>query len=144
MTPLVSRGSANAGGRLGGLYALEQLAQDHRAHRQRVVEVLCGYLRMPYVPPEEACFQEDLSLSDYEEAALPPMPSSVGAEQQIRETAQRILVKHLCPVAEVGDFDRRHGDQCRFGEAGASAAERLAAEPPPRTIRNLAVVGPAS
>ncbi|MEU6741925.1 hypothetical protein [Streptosporangium sandarakinum] len=40
--------------RLGGLYALERLAQDSPGHRQIIVNVICAYLRMPYTPPEPA------------------------------------------------------------------------------------------
>ena len=41
-------GSDKAPVRLGGLYALERLAQDNPAHRQTIVNVICAYLRMPF------------------------------------------------------------------------------------------------
>ncbi|MEV4250934.1 hypothetical protein AB0J63_47045 [Streptosporangium canum] len=41
-------GHAGAAVRLGGLYALERLAQDNPGHRQTIVNVICAYLRMPY------------------------------------------------------------------------------------------------
>jgi hypothetical protein len=44
-------GSDKAPVRLGGLYALERLAQDNSAHRQTIVNVICAYLRMPFSPP---------------------------------------------------------------------------------------------
>lgn len=44
-------GSDKAPVRLGGLYALERLAQDNAAQRQTIVNVLCAYLRMPYTLP---------------------------------------------------------------------------------------------
>ncbi|MGV9774920.1 hypothetical protein ACWDS7_23200, partial [Streptosporangium sp. NPDC003464] len=47
-------GSDKAAVRLGGLYALERLAQDNPGHRQTIVNVICAYLRMPYAPPEPA------------------------------------------------------------------------------------------
>ena len=43
-------GSDKAPVRLGGLYALERLAQDNREHRQTIVNVICAYLRMPFSP----------------------------------------------------------------------------------------------
>ncbi len=43
-------GSDKAPVRLGGLYALERLAQDNPAHRQTIVNVICAYLRMPFPP----------------------------------------------------------------------------------------------
>lgn len=39
--------------RLGGLHALERLAQDNPAQRQTIVDVICAYLRMPYTPPDD-------------------------------------------------------------------------------------------
>ena len=41
-------GNDKAPVRLGGLYALERLAQDNREHRQTIVDVICAYLRMPF------------------------------------------------------------------------------------------------
>jgi hypothetical protein len=46
-TAVEQLGSDKAPVRLGGLYALERLAQDHPEHRQTIVNVLCAYLRMP-------------------------------------------------------------------------------------------------
>ena len=43
-------GNDKAPVRLGGLYALERLAQDNPAHRQTIVNVICAYLRMPFTP----------------------------------------------------------------------------------------------
>ena len=43
-------GNDKAPVRLGGLYALERLAQDNPAHRQTIVNVICAYLRMPFSP----------------------------------------------------------------------------------------------
>lgn len=44
-------GHENAPVRQAGLINLERLAQDHPEHRQAIVEIICGYLRMPFVPP---------------------------------------------------------------------------------------------
>ena len=46
-------GSDKAPVRLGGLYALERLAQDNPAQHQTIVNVICAYLRMPFsaTPP---------------------------------------------------------------------------------------------
>jgi hypothetical protein len=41
-------GNDKAPVRLGGLYALERLAQDNPPHRQTIVNVICAYLRMPF------------------------------------------------------------------------------------------------
>jgi hypothetical protein len=44
-------GSDKAPVRLAGMYALESLAQGTPEQRQMIVNVLCAYLRMPYLPP---------------------------------------------------------------------------------------------
>lgn len=79
-------GSEKAPVRLGGLYALERLAQDNPNQRQTIVNVICAYLRMPYAVASG-------ELTDFEE------PDSINAkarqELQVRLTAQRILAAHL-------------------------------------------------
>jgi membrane protein implicated in regulation of membrane protease activity len=74
-------GSDKAAVRLGGLYALERLAQDHVSHRQTIVEVLCAYLRMPYTLPADS--------ND------PTIAEAAREEQQVRQAAQFILTRHM-------------------------------------------------
>ncbi|MFI6102310.1 pentapeptide repeat-containing protein [Lentzea sp. NPDC051213] len=85
-------GSDNAPVRLGGMYALERLAQSVPKQQQTIVNVLCAYLRMPYLPP-----QEDDDQPDGERR---------HQERQVRLTAQRILADHLGP----GDAPERLAD----------------------------------
>jgi uncharacterized protein YjbI with pentapeptide repeats len=73
-------GSDKAPVRLGGMYALERLAQNVTEHRQTIVNVLCAYLRMPPPLAEDATGAE-----------------RVEQERQVRLTAQRILRAHLRP-----------------------------------------------
>jgi hypothetical protein len=61
--------------RLGGLYALERLAQDNPEQRQTIVDVVCAYLRMPF----------DLEIMD----------SNVRLELQVRLAAQSLLTRHF-------------------------------------------------
>ncbi|MBN9747901.1 hypothetical protein DMP23_43615 [Amycolatopsis sp. A1MSW2902] len=78
-------GSDKAPVRLGGLYALERLAQDNEHQRQTIVNVLCAYLRMPYQIPDETSGNDgDQSTR---EAQL--------QEREVRLTAQQIILKHL-------------------------------------------------
>ncbi|MFI6028006.1 pentapeptide repeat-containing protein [Amycolatopsis magusensis] len=72
-------GSDKAPVRLGGLYALERLAQNTSSQRHTVVNVLCAYLRMPFAPGDDQAAD-----------ALPQ-------ERQVRIAAQRILALHLRP-----------------------------------------------
>ncbi|MGW0519957.1 pentapeptide repeat-containing protein [Crossiella sp. NPDC003009] len=76
-------GSEKAAVRLGGMYALERLAQNTPSQRQTIVNVLCAYLRMPYSPPEEGSEQEQWEPREQ--------------ERQVRLTAQRVLAAHLQP-----------------------------------------------
>src|SRR5207248_204865 len=64
-------GSGRAAVRLGGLYALERLAQDHPTQRRTVADIVCAYLRMPVGDADGP------------------------QEQHVRRTAQRLLTRHL-------------------------------------------------
>jgi hypothetical protein len=74
-------GNDKAAVRLGGLYALERLAQDYASHRQSIIEVFCAYLRMPYKVPAEANGPDEARVA--------------REEQQVRLAAQYILTRHL-------------------------------------------------
>ncbi|MFB9927494.1 pentapeptide repeat-containing protein [Amycolatopsis halotolerans] len=69
-------GSERAPVRLGGLYALERLGQDHADGplRQMIADVLCAYLRMP--------------------------PDGTMEETQVRRAAQKIISDHSRPDDE--------------------------------------------
>ncbi|MFI6504404.1 pentapeptide repeat-containing protein [Nonomuraea typhae] len=92
-------GNTQAPVRLAGLYALERLAQDTPALRQTIVDVICAYLRMPYVLPEK---EEPEREPGVPRAAVSGVtkPTTTPArepheEHQVRLTAQRILTDHL-------------------------------------------------
>ncbi|WP_433258503.1 pentapeptide repeat-containing protein [Streptosporangium sp. CA-135522] len=107
-------GHAGAAVRLGGLYALERLAQDNPGHRQTIVNVICAYLRMPYTPPEPAPAPDPeqertaalrAARRRYQAARAGfPLPAEPAPRQeagdregelQVRLTAQRILATRL-------------------------------------------------
>jgi hypothetical protein len=46
-------GSDKAPVRLAGLHALERLAQNTLEQRQTIMDVICAYLCMPYIPPDK-------------------------------------------------------------------------------------------
>lgn len=90
-------GSSQAPVRLGGLYALERVAQDNPSQRQTVVNVICAYLRMKFDPqPAEESRngdsdgigreREDIRLQEFE----------------VRLTAESILNAHLRPGENKG------------------------------------------
>jgi uncharacterized protein YjbI with pentapeptide repeats len=107
-------GSEKAPVRLGGLYALERLAQANPTQRQTVVNVFCAYLRMPYQPPEAATDIEDGSPEapvPVDDASVPSGPATAEfrrtefeqqrvQEREVRVTAERILTSHLQPGAD--------------------------------------------
>ena len=82
-------GSDKAPVRLGGLYALERLAQDNPSHRQTIVEVICAYLRMP--DPEVWTDTETPGDSHHERAR------SRREEHQVRRAAQNVIIDHVRP-----------------------------------------------
>ncbi|NUT92746.1 MAG: hypothetical protein HOY78_12065, partial [Saccharothrix sp.] len=105
-------GSEKAPVRLGGMYALERLAQNVLDQRQTIVNVLCSYLRMPFQSP----VTPDLvsTVSKAANALIVPQQlnkQSAGEqagltvdrvenerriqEREVRLTAQRIITKHL-------------------------------------------------
>lgn len=111
--------------RMGGLYALERLGQENPAHRQTVVNVICGYLREPFTPPSERPVARRAGLpgalrgtpagrvaaSGFARRTGPTPPSrsttgeDLGREREVRLTAQRILAGHLRPDTDP-DTDR--------------------------------------
>jgi len=100
--------------RVGGMYSLMRLAQDHRDLRQPAVDLLCAYLRVPFEPPLVAGGQSrklDRILAEGEgEAAdgssLDPNLAEGVQELQVRLTAQRLLRRYL---AAGGDVSRIFG-----------------------------------
>nr|WP_246149389.1 pentapeptide repeat-containing protein [Nonomuraea turkmeniaca] len=94
-------GSNQAPVRLGGLYALEQLAQNNPALRQTVVDVICAYLRMPWTPPHEEDRHEKIRAAQHAARTRSPGRAESRAsrdpneERQVRLTAQRLLADHL-------------------------------------------------
>jgi hypothetical protein len=76
-------GHEKAAVRLGGLRALERVGQDNPKQRQIIVDVICAYLRMPYIPPEQA-----------EAVGADPNPE-MQQEWQVRLTAEKIVTDHL-------------------------------------------------
>ncbi|GIG67245.1 pentapeptide repeat-containing protein [Phytomonospora endophytica] len=76
-------GSDKAPVRMGGLYALERLAQDNPPQRQMIVEVICAYLRMPFDPDDAGAYAHE--------------------ERLVRRTAQRVLIRHTHPRRSNGE-----------------------------------------
>jgi hypothetical protein len=93
-------GNDKAPVRLGGLYALERLAQDNPAQRQTIVNVICAYLRMPFSSMAPNTKAQTVAIEDEEK---PEIGDLWQQERQVRLTAQPILADHL--------RDERAGDE---------------------------------
>ena len=68
--------------RLAGVYAMAGLADDWPENRQTCVDVLCGYLRMPYEP-------------DPGDEAPGPERLAFRASREVRHTVIRVITAHL-------------------------------------------------
>jgi hypothetical protein len=67
---------------LAGVYAMAVLADDWAENRQTCVDVLCGYLRMPYEP-------------DPGKDAPEPQRLAFQAIREVRHTVIRVITTHL-------------------------------------------------
>ncbi|MEV1145210.1 pentapeptide repeat-containing protein [Micromonospora sp. NPDC049799] len=108
-------GSTEPAIRLAGAYSLLNLAEDWAAKRQMCVDVLCGYLRMPF----DIEFDDgELSYSavfdsnkrrDADRASPKRLPvktkNSVRQELQVRLAIQRGLAAHLRNPNSKHDYD---------------------------------------
>jgi hypothetical protein len=89
-------GSDKPAVRLAGVYAMAGLADDWEENRQTCIDVLCGYLRMPYEPDpgKDAPEQQKLAFQ---------------ASREVRYTVIRVITAHLRKDAAISwqgrDFD---------------------------------------
>ncbi len=89
-------GSDKAAIRLGGVYAMAGLSDDWEAGRQKCIDVLCAYLRMPYSPPVDPDDDEARQGAGIEDkAAWSKEQSQRSEERQVRHTVIRLIRDHL-------------------------------------------------
>lgn len=94
-------GSDSAPVRLAGIYALERIGQNNPTQRQVIANVLCAYLRMPFHVDEQEWTKRirgDATNEDAVDVGVPQAATDLydfESELQVRETAQRIIKKHL-------------------------------------------------
>jgi uncharacterized protein YjbI with pentapeptide repeats len=82
----------SAAARLAALYSLERLAQANEEHRQTIVDLICGYMRIKKEPSVLSASADGnrQSVLEHEEA-------------EVRATAQKILQAHLrIPYDRIG------------------------------------------
>ncbi|MFC9973477.1 pentapeptide repeat-containing protein [Spirillospora sp. NPDC127200] len=107
-------GHDKAAVRLGGLYSLERLGQDHPQHRQTIVDVVCSYLRMPFQSPRLASSNTQSSSRENN------FTGDIRQEIQVRLAAQRLLARRLSlPVDQDAVATDAHWSGIRVDLAGA-------------------------
>lgn len=93
-------GHEKAAVRLGAVYSLERLAQEHAQHRQTIIDVFCSYLRLPYEPPAN---RRKLTSPNIK---LSPETVDTLVELEVRYTIQGMFWEHM------GDPEKREmGDR---------------------------------
>ncbi|APB00261.1 hypothetical protein NS506_06225 [Nocardia seriolae] len=98
--------------RIAGVYAMAGVADEFSARwrRQQCVDVLCGYLRLPYQPEEGASHLVSKSqrIEDHG-TAVERVYSYRQNDRQVRDTIVRVIAEHLRLSAETRwsacDFD---------------------------------------
>ncbi|MGV9664871.1 pentapeptide repeat-containing protein [Nocardia niigatensis] len=98
--------------RIAGVYAMAGVADEFAARwrRQQCVDVLCGYLRLPYQPEEGASHLVSKSqrIEDHG-TAVERVYTYRQNDRQVRDTIVRVIAEHLRPTSETPwcgcDFD---------------------------------------
>ncbi|PTA45386.1 hypothetical protein C8054_14975 [Micromonospora sp. RP3T] len=88
-------GSDKAAVRLAGVYAMAGLADDWTDGRQTCVDVLCAYLRMPYVPPKAPTADAEPLDADAGAQDSVEGDSVAREEREVRHTVLRSITRHL-------------------------------------------------
>ncbi len=96
-------GNADVAVRMAGVYAMAGVADEFAARgmRQQCIDVLCGYLRLPYDPDEGATHLSARKITD--EAGGPQVERAYQLRQndrEVRRTIIAVIVTHLRPQAE--------------------------------------------
>ncbi|AYF77274.1 pentapeptide repeat-containing protein [Nocardia yunnanensis] len=105
-------GDTDVAVRIAGVYALAGVADEFPARwrRQQCVDVLCGYLRLPYQPEEGASHLVSKSQRIEDNGtAVERVFTFRQNDRQVRDTIVRVIAQHLRPSAEsrwsACDFD---------------------------------------
>ncbi|MGO4646135.1 pentapeptide repeat-containing protein [Nocardia sp. 2YAB30] len=140
-------GATDVAVRIAGVYAMAGVADESDGlRRQQCIDVLCGYLRLPYSPDLGANHQSKLVLKHHRATADGTRADDQERhleyrhnDREVRATIVRVIADHLRPTAEyswsTSDFDFRTAylenvdfsrakflGSVRFGEATFSGA----------------------
>jgi hypothetical protein len=122
-------GDHDAAVRMAGVYAMAGVADESRsfARRQQCIDVLCGYLRLPYDPAHGSSHRTGQTRTTTD----PDKPNATVVEQftfrqnerEVRDTIVRLITTHLQPEAKTSwsqhSFDFTHStfEDARFTRA---------------------------
>ncbi|MEU3010107.1 pentapeptide repeat-containing protein [Nocardia asteroides] len=132
-------GATDVAVRLAGVYAMAGVADESEGlRRQQCIDVLCGYLRLPYSPELGANHQSKLVLKQHRATADGTRSDDQEHhlefrhnDREARATIIRVIADHLRPTAEyswsASDFDFRtaHLEDVDFKDATFSGAARF-------------------
>lgn len=144
-------GATDVAVRIAGVYAMAGVADESDGlRRQQCIDVLCGYLRLPYDPELGANHQSKLVLKRHRATADNTRADDQERhleyrhnDREVRATIVRVIADHLRPSAEyswsTSDFDFRTAyledvdftevtvwGSVRFGNASFSGGARFA------------------
>ncbi|GAB2661851.1 hypothetical protein GCM10027088_45320 [Nocardia goodfellowii] len=120
--------------RIAGVYAMAGVADERSgSHRQQCIDVLCGYLRLPYDPEQGGSGRTKLvtktSGADGDEQE--EHTEYRQNDREVRQTIVRVITDHLRPTAEhswsANDFDFRtaHLEDANFSAATFSGTAQF-------------------
>lgn len=112
-------GADTAAERLAGVYAMAALADTWEQHRQQCIDVLCGYLRLPYDPAEgllaEVVKERTWPVGEADKHGRGETQKetrtyrSLPNDREVRHTIVRVITEHLRDTAPIPwqgcDFD---------------------------------------
>ncbi|MFI6040831.1 pentapeptide repeat-containing protein [Nocardia sp. NPDC051321] len=108
-------GASDVAVRLAGVYAMAGVADESDGvRRQQCIDVLCGYLRLPYSPGLGANHQTKRvrkQAADSDGADIEDHFEYRQNDREVRKTITRVITAHLVPLVEYSwssnDFDFR-------------------------------------
>jgi hypothetical protein len=122
-------GDHDAAVRMAGVYAMAGVADESRsfARRQQCIDVLCGYLRLPYDPAHGSSHRTGQTRTttdpDKSNATVVEQFTFRQNEREVRDTIVRLITTHLQPEAKTSwsqhSFDFTHStfEDARFTRA---------------------------
>lgn len=91
-------GGATPANRIAGVYAVAALADQYPRHRQQCVDVLCGYLRLPFNPDEDGIATTETTVvtaTQDRTVTERTLPARTPHDLEVRHTIQLVIADHL-------------------------------------------------